>query len=91
MRVLTKEHTILTRLRDTRRMAKKIAVHAADLDNIVTLIEDAADLTPKELEQERLAKMEELKKLSWMAHSAEQLAGRIPVSVFAMGDLATTS
>ena len=60
---------------------------AADLDTIVTLIEDAADLTPKELEQERLAKVEELKKLSWMTHSAEQLAGRIPVSVFAMGDL----
>jgi hypothetical protein len=37
---------------------------AADLDAIVTLIEDAADLTPKELEQERLAKVEELKKLS---------------------------
>jgi hypothetical protein len=62
---------------------------AADLDTIVTLIEDAADLTPKELEQERLAKVEELKKLSWMTHSAEQLAGRIPVSVFAMGDLVT--
>jgi hypothetical protein len=60
---------------------------AADLDTIVTLIEDAADLTPKELEQERLAKVEELKKLSWMTHSAEQLAGRIPTSVFAMGDL----
>ena len=71
-------------------MAKKNAVSAADHDEIVTLIiEDAADLTPKELEQERLAKMEELKKLSWMAHSAEQLAGRIPTSVFAMGDLVT--
>ena len=71
-------------------MAKKNAVSAADHDEIVTLIiEDAADLTPKELEQERLAKLEELKKLSWMAHSAEQLAGRIPVSVFAMGDLVT--
>jgi hypothetical protein len=70
-------------------MAKKNAIPAAELEAIVTLIEDAADLTPKELEQERLAKLEELKKLSWMAHSAEQLAGRIPVSVFAMGDLAT--
>jgi hypothetical protein len=68
-------------------MAKKNAVTAADLDAIVTLIEDAADLTPKELEQERQAKVEELKKLSWMSHTAEQLAGRIPVSVFAMGDL----
>lgn len=70
-------------------MAKKNAEQAADLDTIVTLIEDAADLTPKELEQERLAKLEELKKRSWMTHSAEQLAGRIPVSVFAMGSLAT--
>ena len=61
----------------------------ADLEQIITLIEDAAELTPKELEQERLAKAEELKKLGWMSHTAEQLAGRIPVSVFAMGDLAT--
>jgi hypothetical protein len=76
-------------LSETRGMSKKIALPAADLDDIVTLIEDAADLTPKELEQERLAKVEELKKLSWMAHTPEQLAGRIPVSVFAMGDLAT--
>lgn len=79
----------LALLRETRGMAKNNAVAAADLDAIVTLIEDAADLTPKELEQERLAKLEELKKLSWMSHTAAQLAGRIPVSVFAMGDLAT--
>jgi hypothetical protein len=72
-------------------MAKNNAVAAADLDAIVTLIEDAADLTPKELEQERLAKMEELKKLSWMSHTPEQLAGRIPTSVFAMGDLVTSN
>jgi hypothetical protein len=72
-------------------MPKNNVLPAADLDDIVTLIEDAADLTPKELEQERLAKLEELKKLSWMSHSAEQLAGRIPVSVFAMGDLVTSS
>jgi len=71
---------------DTSGMSKNQAP-AADLDAIVTLIEDAADLTPKELEQECQAKAEELKKLSWMSHSAEQLAGRIPVSVFAMGDL----
>jgi hypothetical protein len=69
-------------------MAKNQAP-AAEPDNIIVLIEDAADLTPKELEQERLAKVEELKKLSWMSHTAEQLAGRIPVSVFAMGDLVT--
>jgi hypothetical protein len=71
-------------------MPQKNAVPVPDLDEIITLIEDAADLTPKELEQERKAKMEELKKLSWMSHSAEELAGRIPVSVFAMGDLATS-
>ncbi|MDB5897766.1 MAG: hypothetical protein JWP22_1474 [Ramlibacter sp.] len=72
-------------------MPKNNVLPAAEFDDIVTLIEDAADLTPKELEQERLAKVEELKKLSWMSHSAEQLAGRIPVSVFAMGDLVTPS
>ena len=72
---------------DTRYMSKNQAAVPADLDEIITLIEDAADLTPKELLQERQAKVEELKKLSWMSHSAEQLAGRIPVSVFAMGDL----
>jgi hypothetical protein len=71
-------------------MPKQNAVPAADHDEILKLIEDAADLTPKELEQERLAKVEEIKKLSWMSHSAEQLAGRIPVSVFAMGGLITT-
>ena len=76
---------------DTRSMSKNQAAVPADLDEIITLIEDAADLTPKELQQERQAKMEELKKLSWMSHSAEQLAGRIPVSVFAMGDLVTAS
>ena len=76
---------------DTPGMPKNQAAVPADLDEIITLIEDAADLTPKELLQERQAKVEELKKLSWMTHSAEQLAGRIPVSVFAMGDLVTAS
>jgi hypothetical protein len=45
-------------------------------------------LSPKEIELERKAKLEELKKRDWMAHSAEQLTSRIPVSVFAMGSLA---
>jgi hypothetical protein len=44
-------------------------------------------LTPKELEIERKAKLEELKKRSWMTQSAAQIAGRVPVSVFAMGVL----
>jgi len=44
-------------------------------------------LTPKELEIERKAKLEELKKRSWMQQSAAQLTSRVPVSVFAMGGL----
>ena len=59
---------------------------AADL---VIVIEDASELTPKELELERKAQAEEIKKRSWMSHSAEELANRIPVSVFAMGSLAS--
>jgi hypothetical protein len=70
-------------------MSKNNAALPVDVEAIVTLIEDAGELTPKELEQECLAKVEEQKKLSWMSHSAQQLAGRIPVSVFAMGDLVT--
>lgn len=70
-------------------MSKMNAVQATDLDEVVIVIEDAADLTAKELEQERKAQLEELKKRSWMSHSAEELAGRIPVSVFAMGSLRT--
>lgn len=68
-------------------MSKKNPLPATDLDEIVIVIEDAADLTAKELEQERKAQLEEMNKRSWMSHSAEQLAGRIPVSIFAMGDL----
>jgi Tfp pilus assembly protein PilN len=68
-------------------MPKKIALPPADLDEAVIVIEDAADLTAKELEQERKAYAEEVRKRSWMTHSAEELAGRIPVSVFAMGSL----
>lgn len=69
-------------------MAKNNAATATELDDLVIVIEDAADLTAKELEQERKAQVEELRKRSWLSDSAEQLAGRIPVSVFAMGDLA---
>jgi hypothetical protein len=46
-------------------------------------------LTPKEIELERKAKLEELKKRGWMTQTAEQLAGRIPVSVFAMAGVVT--
>ena len=67
-------------------MAKNVS-QAAEFEEIDVHIADAADLTPKELEQERKAQLEELKKRSWMAHSAEELAARIPTSVFAMGNL----
>ena len=73
-------------------MSTKNALPASagsELDDLVILIEDASELTPKELEIERKAKAEELRKRSWMTHSAEELAGRIPVSVFAMGALTT--
>lgn len=56
--------------------------------DVLPLIKDAEELTPKELEQECAALSEELKKRSWMEHSADQLAKRIPISVFAMGSLA---
>lgn len=70
-----------------RAMAKKdLAVDTADND-IKILIEDEAELTPKELAQERLAALEAQKRRAWLTQSAQELAGRIPVSVFAMGDL----
>lgn len=70
-----------------RPMAKKdLAVDTADND-IKILIEDEAELTPKELAQERLAALEAQKRRAWLTQSAQELAGRIPVSVFAMGDL----
>ena len=70
-------------------MSTKNALPATEPDDLVILIEDASELTPKELEIERKAKAEELRKRSWMSHSAEELAGRIPTSVFAMGSLST--
>ncbi|AMO22558.1 hypothetical protein GCM10027034_29700 [Ramlibacter solisilvae] len=57
-----------------------------NLENLLTS-QEMELLTPKELEIERKAKLEELKKLSWMRQSAEQLVSRVPVSVFAMGSL----
>ena len=68
-------------------MSKK-ALPAHSAEEIHILVEDAADLTPKELELERKALVEEIRKRSWMSEGAQQLASRIPVSVFAMGDLA---
>lgn len=43
----------------------------------------------RELALERKAMEEDIAKRAWMADSAHQLAGRIPTSVFALGDLAT--
>lgn len=68
-------------------MSTNNALPSADPADLVIVIEDASELTPKELELERKAQAEEIKKRSWMTHSAEELAGRIPVSVFAMGAL----
>lgn len=87
MRDLDLDQTRGPALAENRRMSKKNAVKAPELDDIVVLIEDAADLTPKELEQECNAKIEEINKRSWMALSAKQMADRIPISIFAMGDL----
>lgn len=70
-------------------MHKKIAAFDQNADQIISLIEDAHELTAKELELERKAKLDELEKRNWMSLSAQQLTDRIPVSVFAMGDLAT--
>lgn len=55
-------------------------------DDIHVVIEDEAELSAKELAQERKAALEEHKRKAWLAHTPAQLAGRIPVSVFAMGD-----
>lgn len=71
-------------------MHKKLADLDQNTDQIISLIEDAHELTAKELELERKAKLDELEKRNWMSLSAQQLTDRIPVSVFAMGDLATT-
>ncbi len=87
MRDLDVGQTLEAVLAENRRMSKKNTVTATDLDDIVVLIEDAADLTAKELEQECTAKIEELSKRSWMALSARQMADRVPISIFAMGDL----
>jgi hypothetical protein len=76
-----------SRFADNRRMPKK-ALPAQSAEEIHILVEDAADLTPKELELERRALVEEIRKRSWMTEGAQQLASRIPVSVFAMGDMA---
>ncbi len=67
-------------------MAKKDMAAPAALTEVF-VIQDEELLTPKEKEQELKAHLEDLAKLRWMQSTPEQLTSRIPVSVFAMGDL----
>ena len=55
-------------------------------EEIQVILEDEAELTPKELAQERKAAIEEHKRKAWLGHTPAQLAGRIPVSVFDLGN-----
>lgn len=68
-------------------MARNEEAATAAENEIHVLIEDEAELTPKELAQERKAALDEQKRLTWLAQTPEQLAGRIPVSVFALGQI----
>jgi hypothetical protein len=68
-------------------MAKQDRAAAADEPEIHIIIADAAELTASELAQERKAALAEQARLTWLLQTPEQLASRIPVSVFAMGDL----
>ncbi len=68
-------------------MTMKDRLEQAASNDIHILIEDEAELTPKELAQERKAALDERKRLSWLSQTPEELAGRIPVSIFAMGTL----
>ena len=71
-------------------MSSKEEAATAPEEDVHILIEDEAELTPKELAQERKAALDERKRLSWLSHTPEQLANRIPVSVFAMGGIASS-
>lgn len=53
---------------------------------IHVVIEDEAELTTRELAQERKAAIEEHKRKAWLGYTPAQLAGRIPVSVFDLGN-----
>lgn len=55
-------------------------------EEIHVVLEDEAELTAKELAQERKAALEEHKRKAWLGHTPAELAGRIPVSVFALGN-----
>lgn len=72
-------------------MARNESAAVAAENDINIIIEDEAELTPKELAQERKAALEEQKRLTWLTQSAEQLATRIPTSVFAMGAIVSST
>jgi len=78
-------------MRENTGMAKTGSTAAAADNELHIIIEDQEELTAKELAQERKALQEEQQRLTWLSQSAEQLAGRIPVSVFAMGDLVSSN
>ena len=60
-------------------------------EEIEIVLEDQAELTAKELAQERKAAIEEHKRKAWLGHTPAQLAGRIPGSVFALGNHVTNA
>ena len=53
---------------------------------IHVVLEDEGELTAKELAQERKAALEEHKRKAWLEYTPAQLVGRIPVSVFHLGN-----
>ena len=73
---------------DNRGMAENYSDTQEAAADIRIVIEDEGELTQKELAQERKAQQEAQQRLTWMRHTPQQLAERIPVSIFAMGDLA---
>jgi hypothetical protein len=86
-----KKLAVFAPMRENTRMAKTGSTAAAAENELHIIIEDQEELTAKELAQERKALQEEQQRLTWLSQSAEQLAGRIPVSVFAMGDLVSSN
>jgi hypothetical protein len=66
-------------------MQKEDGMQAAAEADIHFVLEDEAELTAKEIAQERKAALEEHKRKAWLGYTPAQLAGRIPVSVFALG------
>jgi hypothetical protein len=74
-------------MRENRVMPNREPTAAAGENEIHILIEDQEELTAKELAQERKAALEEQQRLTWLSQTPEQLVSRIPVSVFAMGEL----